>query len=135
MSRIGKAEWILLYIAAGAVDAIQWLIDLTGIGIGFNEVADPFIGAFLGIYFQMRGVSMITRMSRLASLLGATALEEFSVSIAPAWIADVWYIHKSVRQEDAELAAEEQAQAQFKNHRIRPLNEDGVRAPQLEEAA
>lgn len=100
-SRIGKGEWLLVYIAAGFLDIAQILIDLTGIGIGFNAVADPFIGLIFAGYFQWRGVSMLYHPTRLLSLLGVTALEEVTGSMAPAWILDVWYIHRTVRIEQA----------------------------------
>ena len=131
-SRIGKTGWIMTYALAGGIDLLQWLLDLTGIGAGVNEVADPFIGIFFIAYFQLRGVSMLSRAGRLASLLGATALEEFSFSIAPAWIADVWYIHQSVRQEDSQEEAAAQNQARMTIQNSRPLNVEGMRAPQAE---
>lgn len=130
-SRIGKTGWLLTYVVAGTIDVIQWLIDLTGIGIAFNEVADPFIGILFIIYFQLRGVSMITRIGRLASLLGATALEEISLSVPPAWILDVWYIHRSVRQEEAEEKAQKQ-QILLNGQRDEPLNFNGIRQPRKE---
>ncbi|MDE2040893.1 MAG: hypothetical protein KGI59_00700, partial [Patescibacteria group bacterium] len=98
MSKISTGEWVAVYCIAGIIDIVQWfLIPL----VGADTIADPFIGILFALYFQLRGVSMTRRISRLVSLVGTTALEEFSFSIAPAWIVDVWYIHRSVRQEDA----------------------------------
>ncbi|TAK93608.1 hypothetical protein EPO05_07025 [Patescibacteria group bacterium] len=72
---------------------------------------------------------MIKNWTRLASLVGATVLEEVSISIAPAWIIDVWYIHRTVKQEDAKLAARREQEAMLENNIRQPLYEDGVRAP------
>lgn len=132
MSRIKKGEWTFVFAIAGAIDIIQWVLDLTGVGAGLNELADPFIGLAAASYFQIRGVSMISRPSRLASLVGAVLLEEVSVSIAPAWIFDVWYIHRSVKQEMAEIeTAQAQAEATAPGGR-QPLNENEVRLPRPE---
>jgi hypothetical protein len=131
-SRIGKTGWLSLYVIAGVIDIVQFLIDFTGIGIGVNEIADPFIGAAAAGYFQWRGVSMISHVSRLVSLLGVTALEELTAGVAPAWIVDVWYIHRSVKQEEAtEKAAREQEEFMVASMQ-QPLNEDGMRAPGIQ---
>ncbi|MGC9605366.1 MAG: hypothetical protein ABSF56_01225 [Minisyncoccia bacterium] len=128
-SRIGKGEWIALYAATGAIDLIQFLIDFTGVGAGVNEAADPFIGVALGGYFQLRGVSMIKNISRLMSLLGVVGLEEVTFGVAPAWVVDTWYIHKTVRQEKVEQEEQEQGEAVTLNVADRPLNQDGRREP------
>lgn len=128
-SRIGKGEWIALYAVTGTIDLIQFVIDFTGIGEGINEAIDPFIGAVLAGYFQLRGVSMIQRISRLMSLLGVVGLEEVTFGVAPAWIVDVWYIHKTVRQEKAE---QEQGEAATLNMVNQPLNQGGRRGPAAE---
>ena len=126
MSRIGKGEWILLYIVAGIIDISQWILDATIYGAAVNEVINPIIGAALAVYFQLRGVSMIKHISRFLSLVGGTALEELSASIAPAWIIDVWYIHKTVRQEETQVQAAK-AEAEFTEAAaIQPLYANGV---------
>jgi hypothetical protein len=129
MSKITKKEWTGVFAVAGALDVIQWVIDFTGVGIAVNEVADPIIGVIALGYFEWRGVSMIKHMSRALSLLGATALEDLTGSIAPAWIIDVWYIHKSVVREEAEERAQ-QTEAEFMKTNIqKPLYKDGARQP------
>ena len=121
-SKIGKVEWLLLYIGAGLIDIFQWFF------VVINPVADPIIGVFIAGYFQMlRGVSMITRPSRLASLVGVTAIEEISGGLAPAWIIDIWYIHRSVRQEEAEMQAAQEQALMLQNNTRRFRNRDGVR--------
>ncbi|MBU6232357.1 hypothetical protein KGP36_07020 [Patescibacteria group bacterium] len=130
MSKIGKGEWLMLYLAAGGIDVLQWALDITGIGAGFNELADPLIGVSIAAYFQIRGVSMIRHAGRIASLLGLTALEEVSVSVAPAWIIDIWYMQKSVAKEDAEeQAAMEEASFKASGRPV-PRYSDGVGRPE-----
>jgi hypothetical protein len=136
-SRIGKWEWGALYAVAGTIDVVQWAADFVlGVGEGVNEIADPIIGIALGGYFQLRGVSMIKRPERLLSLVGGYLAEALSVSIAPAWIIDVWLIHKSVRQEEAQLKAmQEEGQEQEimgQDNVQRPLYQNGIRRPSLE---
>lgn len=129
VSKIGKSEWVFLYIATGAIDITQLLIDLTGVGIAINEVIDPFIAVLLGGYLQLRGVSMTSRISRLASLFGVGVLEEITGGIAPAWVVDIWYIQRSVRQEEAELKAQEDEQNFLQQNMRKPLYADGQRLP------
>ena len=126
---------MLLYAMMGTIDVIQFAITPTGIGVVINEIADPIIGALLIGYFQLRGVSMITRIDRLLSLIGVAALEGITGGLAPAWIIDIWYIHRSVKKETAEMEAQ-QAQAEFLQSNIRqPLYKDGVRAPRMQETS
>ena len=130
-SRISKSGWVTLYIVTGLIDVIQWLIDLTGIGLGVNELIDPFIGVLLAAQFQFRGVSLVSRPSRLFSLLGVTILEEISFGIAPAWILDVWYIHSDVKKENAQTKAVRQEQEFSETSRaVAPLVANGRREAQ-----
>lgn len=129
MSRIGKSEWSLVYGVAGILDIIQWLADITGVGAGINEIADPIIGTIFAVYFQMRGVSMIRHISRLFSLMGTTVLEEVTASVAPAWIIDVWYIHSTIRKEEA-VFRQQREQESLQSNIAQPLNQGGVRIPQ-----
>jgi hypothetical protein len=123
----GSFEWKILYGVAGAIDVTQWLIDLIpGWGEASNEVLDPIIGVGFGIYFQVRGISMIQDMRRMASLMGTYFAEAISASVAPAWIIDVWYIHKTAKQAaliQAEIETEENSQEDG------PLNRNGLRRP------
>ncbi|MCL5782260.1 MAG: hypothetical protein M1459_02790 [Patescibacteria group bacterium] len=129
-SKIGKGEWIMLYSASAGIDAFQFAIDFTGIGAAINAFADPVIGVLFLIYFQVRGVSMFSRLSRAASLLGVMGLEEITGGIAPAWIVDVWHIHRTVNKEDAEAEATKVAERQLANERYKPLyDESGIRQP------
>jgi hypothetical protein len=110
MSKIGKAEWILLYIVTIIIDLIQYIIDLTiyptgvgtGIGVAINMVLDPIIGALLVFYFKIRGISLTKRIGRLVSILGVTGLGTLTGGILSFWILDIWYIHRDVRKEEAE---------------------------------
>ena len=136
-SKIGKGEWIGLYVFAGIVDVTQWVIDfvgalLSGVAIGeillaLSEMTDPIVGMGLAGYFQIRGVSLITHPSRLISLIGVTGLEAVTGGIAPAWILDVWYIHNTVKKEDAEIKAKKEQEESSQNNTRRFKNNDGVR--------
>jgi hypothetical protein len=132
-SKIKKFEWIIVYFIAGITDITQWILDAVAVGAVINPIADPIIGAIFAIYFQLRGVSMTQNINRLLSLIGCTALEELSVSVAPAWIFDVWYIHSTVRSEKAQYMANEQASMMLEDSNNMPLNENGVRAPRNQE--
>jgi hypothetical protein len=97
-------EWKILYVFWGTVDLIQILLDaglteFVGAPEAINEIADPFLGAGMGIYFQLRGISMVQKPSRLLSIIGGDIVEQLSASVAPAWIVDVWYIHRTVKEE------------------------------------
>jgi hypothetical protein len=141
----GSFEWKVLYATAGTIDIIQWIIDFTGVGEAVNEFADPVIGICLALYFQLRGVSIIKDIRRLASLVGGYFAEALTASVAPAWIIDVWYIHKTVKEEwaiqQASLEAEEYQEGQPLNRMVngqtmrqppviqKPLNQGGKRLP------
>ena len=137
-------EWKVLYAVSGGLDAAQWIIDaFVGPGEVINEVLDPIIGICIGIFFQLSGVSMTQRISRLLSLVGGCFAEMFSVSVAPAWIIDIWYIHSSVKQEwamqqasiaeadDDEVPANRMIEGKMmrKPPVIKPSNQGKVRLP------
>lgn len=128
MSKIGKVEWIFVYIIALILDIVQIIIDLFGVGIVINEIADPIIGVLFFAYFQFRGVSMIKHPSRILSLLGVAGLEEFTGGLAPAWVVDVWYIHRTVKQETAKVQAQKAEEEIYASPR-RPAYQDGMRMP------
>jgi len=107
-----SAEWKILYGVTGTIDVIQWAADLTGVGAGVSEVADPFIGIGLGVWFQVRGASLTKQPRRLVSLVASDVAEQLSVQVLPAWILDALYIHKTIKEEwaieQAALAAQEE---------------------------
>lgn len=141
----GSFEWKVLYAVTGIIDIIQWVVDcVIGAGELANEIASPIIGSLIGLYFQLRGVSMVKRISRLISLIGGYVAEATTLSVAPAWIVDVWLIHNTVKDEWAKEQEgieedEEEQENQPANRlvggkmmrvppRLQPSNEDGVRA-------
>ncbi len=119
-SKIGKTEWVVIYVVMGTLDFIQFvvieliLVWFFGIGIIVNEILDPIIGALFAIYLQLRGVNLVRRLNRLASIIGFGALAEITGGVAQLWILDVWYLHSDVKKEERELEAAE-AQAIFLN--------------------
>lgn len=127
MSKIGKAEWIILYIISGFVDIVQIIISFTGIGIVVSEIGDKIFGVLLFTYFQIRGVSLIKHPTRLLSLLGVAGLETISGGIAPAWIVDIWYIHSTVKHEERAYRDQQKNNSQFIDLTNKPLNQNGFR--------
>ena len=125
MSKIGKVEWLIIYIVAIIIDIIQIFFP------GLDLLADVAIGFTFFFYFKLRGVDLIKHPTRLISLLGFTALAEtLSVGIAPAWIVDIWYIHKNVRNDDKIFKAQQEETEQYAIATTLPLNQNGVRNPQ-----
>ena len=127
-SKIGKAEWYAVYAAALTVDVIQWVADfIIGPGEAANEIANPIIGAVAVAYFELRGVKIAKNWKRLGSLIGGTVAEMLTVSVLPAWILDVIFIHSDVKkEEEAERALKEQ-QDLVKNNINQPRYENGMR--------
>lgn len=136
----------MVFAVTGTIDVVQWAIDFTGVGNAVNEVIDTPIGIIFAIYVQLRGVSLFKRLSRLASLVLGDLAEQFTDSVAPAWVIDAWYIHKTVKEEwaaqqaaTAEEEAEEDENAPVnrmvngvmmrKPVRIQPPNKNGRRSP------
>lgn len=78
--------------------------------------------------------SIITKPARLASIAGALGLGAITGGIAPFWIVDVWYIHRSVKIEDAEYQAQNAEQELLSNNVRQTLYRDGVRQPQKQQA-
>lgn len=95
---MGRFGWILLYIVAGFIDAIQFIIGFTGAGNAFNIFIDPFLGLALVIYLELRGVDIIKKPLRLFSVLGGFIFEMATFGMAPAWFVDIWLIHRSVKK-------------------------------------
>jgi hypothetical protein len=122
-SKIGKKEWIVVYAITGTIDLIQILIDLlftefAGAPEVVNEVIDDVVGIGLAVYFTLRGVSLIKKPARLASLLGMEFVTDITGGAASFWVLDAWYMHSSVKQEEAESQAQEE-QAAFMQSNVR----------------
>jgi len=122
--------WLLMYAFTGAVDLFQIIVSATGIGIGASEIVEfsmPFILIF--IFQFIIKASILTKPARLASIAGALGLGAITGGIAPFWIVDVWYIHRSVKMEDAMYAEEESKTELLQNNIRTPLYGDGIRQP------
>jgi hypothetical protein len=131
-SRIGKGEWTALYVIFGTLDVVEFGTDLflsefLGAPEATWEVLDRIVGVFFVAYLQARGVSILTNFKRLMSLVGQQGLEALTGGGAPAWVIEVWYLHRDVRREAAMLAAEEEQQQQLLVNATVPLYVDGVR--------
>ena len=129
----GSFEWKILYGVTGIIDVVQWIIDFTGVGEVVNEFADPIIGICLALYFQLRGISIIKDLRRLASLVGGYFAEALTASVAPAWAIDVWYIHRTVKEEWAreQASLSETEGGQEDQPLNRTINGQSVRRPAL----
>ena len=128
----GSFEWKVLFGVTGTIDVIQWGIDfIPAVGEVINEVADPILGICLALYFQLRGISIIKDLRRLASLVGGYFAEGLTASVAPAWIIDAWYIHKTVKEEWAmQQAAISEAEEDQENQPLnRMVNGQSMRQP------
>lgn len=133
-SRIPKDQWKLHYAVAGVVDLLQIALDAFGpFGIAVNAFIDPVIGILLILYFWLRGFNIITHPKILLSLLCVAGLEEITGGIAPAWIADIWYIRKTILSEQGEVEPEIPKGVTLpRGSRLPPLNsKPGVRPPRL----
>ena len=133
-SKIKKFEWKVLYTVTGVIDVFQIVIDLLFTEfLGGPEVLNEFIDAGVGVgllvYFQLRGVSMFKKLGRISSMLGMEALTDITGGAASFWILEVWYIHKTVKQEDAQLAAQKQQEQMMQSTLNQPANVNGVRQP------
>ena len=121
-------KWTLLYIFTGVVDLVQIIIDFTGIGIVVSEAIEaamPFIiFVTLQIFFK---ISLISKPSRLLSIIGATGFGFITGGIAPFWILDIWYLQRSVKAEDAQYTAEQYSSNRAGNQH--PLYQDGIGRP------
>lgn len=128
---------MLLYATTGCIDLFQIVIDLgftefLGAPEEINEFIDAGVGIGLAIYFQLRGVSLLKHPSRLFSLLGMEVLTDGTGGMASFWIADIWYMHKTVKQEDAEMAAQREQEAMLQGNVRQPLYQGGMRQPEAQ---
>jgi len=144
MSKIGKYEWLIVGGIMLIIDIIQEIclvfevaLALFGVGeviLAINEGADPFIGIILIAYFQKRGVNMLHHWKRAASMLAVCGLDEITGGGASLWVLDIWYLHHSVKSEEAVIKAQEEEMALLENAIRQPVNiEDengnGIRRP------
>lgn len=128
MKKVNPSTWTMLYVITGIIDIAQIIIDFTGIGVGINVYADPIIGIVLIIYLNHIGVKMFQYPSRLFSMLGVGILESFTGGIAPAWIVDIYYIHRSYKKELAEYEKKEKI-SQLTSNARQTAYSDGKRGP------
>ncbi len=133
-SKISKKEWVALYAITGIIDLIQILGDLLlteayAAPEIISAAADPVIGTLIGGYFQFRGVDMIHQPKRILSLVGIGGLDELTGGIASFWVVDIWYIHRTVKMEEAQLKNQ---RAQEISVMRQQYNENGRRASEME---
>jgi hypothetical protein len=128
-SKIGKGEWKMLYVGTGFLDLVQIILDFFAIGVAANPIIDFVFGFVLLGYFQIRGVNMLTKPSRVLSILGFEILDDITGGLAPAWIIDVWYIKRSVDQENANNQTAITQQQFLNSHKKQPLYSNGSRQP------
>ena len=136
--KIGKREWVVVFIVMGILDFIQFIIIecilvwFFGIGIGINEILDSIVGILFAAYLFIRGLSPVEYWNCYASILGMAVLEEITFGVAQLWILDVWYIYRSVKKNEAKLEAQRQQEFMLSNQTVQPLNQHGVRLPQTQ---
>lgn len=130
MYKIGTLGWIILAFIAIAIDIIQFILGFTIVGTAFNLASTPYIGLFFFAVLQLGGVSMIRHPLRLISLFGVPIIEGLTFGIAPLWIIDVWFIHRSFKKEKYR----QQEMATFMNilnNMVKvPFINNGIRLPQ-----
>lgn len=123
-------KWIVLYVITGVVDVVQIIIDFTGFGIAVSEAIEaimPFV--LIGLLMLFR-IPIFSHPKRLLSILGALVVDAATGGVAPLWIADVLYLHRDVRREDAQIEAGRIASISVENDL--PLYSGGVGRPRLD---
>ena len=135
-TRMSKMKWTFLYIFSGGMDFIQFvvieciLVWFFGVGVAINEVLDPIVGGAILLFLQfIGGVNMLTKVNRVLSLIGTEAAAGLTGGIAQLWILDVWYIHSTVKAEEAEEQAQKDQQAMLQAGGDGPLYQNGVGKP------
>ena len=121
--------WIVLFTLTGFVDLAQFLIDLTGIGIGVSEATEFAMPAVVIGLLVLFKIPIFSKVNRLASIMGVDLGDALTGGLAPFWILDIWYLWWDVRREDQALIAASQ-EAEFQDSEMSgPLNEGGFRRP------
>jgi len=126
--------WLPLYIIAGAVDLFQVIIDLTGVGVAISEALDICMAFFILAYIIfVVGLKFrdAFRWGRLMSILTSLGADAITAGAAPAWIIDVWYLHRSVRKDDVQLNLPDEFE--MLKPLANPLNENGRRNPMIQD--
>ncbi len=123
-------KWPILYVFTGGIDLLQIIITFTGIGIVVSEFIEGAMPFILIPALQFTGTDLISRPSRVLSIVGAVGLDAITGGVAPFWIVDIWYIHSDVKREDAEYRAQQEKEQSLRNVTRQALNVDGTRRPQ-----
>lgn len=129
-SKIEETEWKILTVIAGAIDVIQWFVIPTVVGAVVDDAVDVYIGVAIGAYLSFRGVSLFKHTKRFAALVGGSVAEIASVSVLPAWIFDIIYIHSDVKKEEAANQEILEQENFLQANARRPYYYNGIRAPQ-----
>ncbi len=122
-------RWFVLYGFAITVDAIQFIITFTGVGIFVSEIMEVITGPILMGLFTLFKISIITKPKRIASLLGLAFGDAITGGMAPFWVVDVWYIQRDVKKEEAAEQAQQEQEMMLSNAVRQPLYKDGARQP------
>lgn len=122
-------RWIVLFGITGTVDAVQFVIGFTGVGIAVSEILEVVTGPVLIGLFVLFKISIFNKPKRIASLLGLALGDAITGGFAPFWVVDVWYIYSDVKKEEAEAEAQQQEEAMLSNSIRQPLYRDGARMP------
>lgn len=126
---ISPTKWIILYAFAATADALQILVDLTGVGIAVSEAAEPFIGGGIIAICELFGIKILTNIKRLGSLVGMGLADSITGGAAPFWVVDIYLIQRDVKREETRVQSERSQQEILQNVTRQPLYEDGVRSP------
>ena len=87
-SKISNTEWGLVIGAAVLLDAVEFGLDIFGIGLVLNELIDVGVGMALPYYFHLRGVKKDKR--KITTWVLATLFEMFTDGLVPiGWTIDV----------------------------------------------
>jgi len=125
-------KWWFFFGFTGAIDVLQILIDLTGIGVILSEIIEIAMPFILIPAFQFSGISLISRPTRILSMGGALGLDAITGGAAPFWILDIWYIYMDVKKEDAEYLEQQKQEQMTQMADFEAYNVEGVRAPRME---
>ena len=72
---------------------------------------------------------MIQRPGRLVAMIAGDLAEQLSINVAPGWVGDVYYIHKTVKEE---WAAEQASSSEIGGGQgNQPANRNSIRRPRI----